>query len=284
MAVTIKINKGTIQEKVGALKGVLPNHLLADLHESLKSYYDNGGIGTLAINAGKAGYVIGVGKNKFMGNHHTSPSLQMICNSIGIPVVETQTTHPVIAQPMEPDPLPPQDGDEAPSPFADAWQTLGAKFKGGAKGVGGSPSYFELDLTQAPTEQYIVATSSPHGVLNNQVPDCALAKATALNQPVMATSKGSVYRVFMLGDVKGAARWKGDTLSIRLEGPGLPKVSGALVAQGFNKSDGYLSIHLGDIKSTTDMAATLGWAVYLIRACGAIITQALSGEQLGSGA
>ena len=45
-----------------------------------------------------------------------------------------------------------------------------------------------------------------------------LSKATKINQPTRGTSSGSIYRVVAVGDVANlAARYKGETLSIRLE-------------------------------------------------------------------
>jgi hypothetical protein len=75
-----------------------------------------------------------------------------------------------------------------------------------------------------------------------------LRDATSMYQPVLGTSPGSRY--FMVAastDLRVAARYHGSTLSVRIEGPGFEKHTGAMAETGFStveKKKGYASLHL----------------------------------------
>ena len=72
-----------------------------------------------------------------------------------------------------------------------------------------------------------------------------LAEAQLLYQPVKATSAGSVYHVVALSDdLKVAARVKGGTLSVRVEGPKVGTLKTLISETGFNHSGDYASVHL----------------------------------------
>ena len=79
-----------------------------------------------------------------------------------------------------------------------------------------------------------------------------LENATALYQPVNATSQNSKYHcIGIAGKLKFGARWVSDSnLSIRVEGP-VSKYKDKLVAAGFNSDyidKGYTSVHFNGIE------------------------------------
>jgi hypothetical protein len=83
-----------------------------------------------------------------------------------------------------------------------------------------------------------------------------LANANTMYQPVNGTSESSVYHCIGLVDghkLKFGARWTGNNLSIRVEGP-VAVHSTALIAAGFNESyieNGYTSVHFNGIDELT---------------------------------
>ncbi len=83
------------------------------------------------------------------------------------------------------------------------------------------------------------------GSMHSAVP-LKLHDATRLYQPVHGTTASSRY--FMMGgneDLRVAARYKGNQLSIRVEGPGLQKYMSVLQDIGFSKAGSdYVSVHL----------------------------------------
>lgn len=75
-----------------------------------------------------------------------------------------------------------------------------------------------------------------------------LRDATAMYQPVIGTSANSRYfLVAARHDLKMAARWSGNQLSVRIEGTGFDKYLKEIQSAGFDKKGGgadYTSIHL----------------------------------------
>jgi hypothetical protein len=74
----------------------------------------------------------------------------------------------------------------------------------------------------------------------------ALKDATLLNQPVLGSSPGSVYKVIALGErIKMAARLKGTQLSVRVEGPInlVEKVALAELGFQYHSAGEYMSEH-----------------------------------------
>ena len=75
-----------------------------------------------------------------------------------------------------------------------------------------------------------------------------LTDATQMYQPVYGTSGGSRYFVVAANkDLRIAARFQGGSLSVRIEGPGLDKNTGAIVQCGFDMhlpGKNYASLHL----------------------------------------
>jgi hypothetical protein len=99
-----------------------------------------------------------------------------------------------------------------------------------------------------------------------------LRDADKMYQPVRGTSAGSRY--YMVGankDIRVAARLQGGSLSVRIEGPGLTKLSPATIAAagiGINPGKDYASVHLnvgGDmvLASKTLGAVLMGLGVSL---------------------
>lgn len=86
-----------------------------------------------------------------------------------------------------------------------------------------------------------------------------LISAKRLLQPVSASSMGSRYFVVALRpDLKIAARYKDDHLSIRAEGDGMTKFAPNLSNAGFKNDNGYRSLHLGPVGGPAMMGRTLG--------------------------
>jgi len=87
-----------------------------------------------------------------------------------------------------------------------------------------------------------------------------LETADRLYQPVNGSSGGSRYFVVALrSDLKVAARYRGDKLSIRVEGKALKVFSKALDVAGFASSNGpYRSLHLGPLGGPVMAGRTLG--------------------------
>lgn len=87
------------------------------------------------------------------------------------------------------------------------------------------------------------------------LPAVALSEATRLYQPTRGTDDSSRYHVVALGPINVAARWKGETLSIRCEGSALGGFASTLKSLGLKQqgsSPAYASIHLqvGNSKET----------------------------------
>lgn len=85
-----------------------------------------------------------------------------------------------------------------------------------------------------------------------------LRDAKNLYQPVLGTSGGSRYALIAgRDDLKVAARLKGDSLSLRVEGDGLPKYKSKISAAGLECKTDYASVHVS-VDGADLMQKTLG--------------------------
>ncbi len=119
--------------------------------------------------------------------------------------------------------------------------------------------------TAVPVSDY-APTNVKFGTFGGSIKEGATIKlrdATKLYQPVRGTTGGSRY--FLMGaneDLRVAARYKGNTLSVRVEGPKLQDYMSVLQDIGFGKAgDDYVSIH---VVCPTDMLAAKALGAILL--------------------
>lgn len=92
-----------------------------------------------------------------------------------------------------------------------------------------------------------------------QLSQASLLNAKSPYQPVVGTTKGSVYRTFAVSTgLKIAARFKGSTLSMRAEGSDLPSAMGTLGGFKFKQNGPYASVHFEIGNDSALGAKTLG--------------------------
>lgn len=109
----------------------------------------------------------------------------------------------------------------------------------------------KVETANQPAFQSGAAMLSPEKVIKGEV--VPLKEATFLYQPVKGTSNGSRYFVVAIGDgVKVAARMKGSSISIRVEGEGLTsKVKANFASVALEDKGEYMSGHFETGNSTS---------------------------------
>lgn len=124
-----------------------------------------------------------------------------------------------------------------------------------------------VEFTEGPTETEKMTDSIEEHIFGHpnalKMDQVKLVYAKAVYQPVNGTSETSTYHcIAKAGELKFAARFKDDSLSIRVEGP-VFEWSSKLIAAGFNESyieKGYTSVHfsgLSDLMAKRTMGAVL---------------------------